>query len=386
MESVHADAALARLFGYPGSDRLIASPTAATTGRSASTSIAHGDFDNDAPTMESVLRRILGLGDADALKARFPATAAARVPQPPPADLDAQFAPFNLPTAPPLPAPAAASQPITMRGQRLALGVGIDAYPAPDTLSGCVADARLWQATLGGMGFQSQLLLDGDATADRIRAELRRSLSLARPGDALVFHISSHGTEVQDTDGDEANDAQFPDRTDEAICGVDVGQGGVVIDDELYLIYGSVPAGVSLTCFLDFCHSGRSSRMLMRQQRAGLIGLRPRFMKMKVPPKPPAAGRALLAATAAPVLGDEDMRHVAFCACRPAEQAFEADGQGFFTRYATQALNTAAPDTTGDQLLARIQAAFGADPPQNPILDGWTEGKAGKLFAMARQT
>lgn len=389
MESIHGDAALARLFGYPASDRLIPSVTTATTGRSASTAIAHGDFDNDAPTMESVARRILGLADGDALKARFPAAAAAaRAQQPPPADLDAQFAQFALPGAPPpLPAPApatASSQPITMRGQRLALGVGIDAYPAPDTLSGCVADARLWQSTLAGMSFATQLLLDGDATADRIRAELRRSLALARPGDALVFHISSHGTEVQDVDGDEAKDSQFPDRTDEAICGVDVGQGGVVIDDELYLIYGSVPAGVSLTCFLDFCHSGRSSRMLMRQQRAGLTGLRPRFMKMKVPPKPPAGGRALTAAAAAPSLSDEDMRHVAFCACRPAEQAFEADGQGFFTRYAIQALKGAAPDITGDQLLARIEAAFGADPPQHPILDGWTAGKAGRLFGMAR--
>ena len=66
--ALRGDPKLTRLFGLDGRPSSVAevvwSPTAATTGRSASTSTTHGGFDDDAPTMNSVLRRVLGLDDA----------------------------------------------------------------------------------------------------------------------------------------------------------------------------------------------------------------------------------------------------------------------------------------------------------------------------------
>ena len=71
-ESVRADAELARWFGLTGGAPsagvdVVWSPTAAVSGPSATRSRTHGGFDNDAPTMNSVMYRILALPAADDL-------------------------------------------------------------------------------------------------------------------------------------------------------------------------------------------------------------------------------------------------------------------------------------------------------------------------------
>ncbi len=66
----------------------------------------------------------------------------------------------------------------------------------------------------------------------------------AAPGDHLVFSFSSHGTQVPDTDGDEADDA------DEAFATYDIAQKGnqwdvdtVIVDDELRDAAGQAAQG-----------------------------------------------------------------------------------------------------------------------------------------------
>ena len=69
-ESVRADPQLVALFGPDrgnGAAQAIWSPTSQNSGRSASQSRSHGGFDNDAATMNSVMRRILVLDDATAV-------------------------------------------------------------------------------------------------------------------------------------------------------------------------------------------------------------------------------------------------------------------------------------------------------------------------------
>jgi hypothetical protein len=62
-ESLRGDTDLKRLFGLAGAAQapsgVVWSHTPGDTGRSASQSLSHGGFDDDAPTMNSVLRRIL---------------------------------------------------------------------------------------------------------------------------------------------------------------------------------------------------------------------------------------------------------------------------------------------------------------------------------------
>ena len=69
-ESVRANPVLAQFFGLAGGKgnaEAVWSPTAAISGDAASQAVHHGDFDNDSPTMNSVMRRILGIADAESL-------------------------------------------------------------------------------------------------------------------------------------------------------------------------------------------------------------------------------------------------------------------------------------------------------------------------------
>ena len=82
-ESLRGDADLKRLFGLAGTSAtpssVVWSPTPGDTGRSASTSQSHGGFDDDAPTMNSVVRRVLDKPDAADIAA-YPAARAASRP------------------------------------------------------------------------------------------------------------------------------------------------------------------------------------------------------------------------------------------------------------------------------------------------------------------
>ncbi|MBH2018892.1 MAG: N-acetylmuramoyl-L-alanine amidase [Burkholderiales bacterium] len=82
-ESLRGDAGLKRLFGLGATaatpSSVVWSPTPGDTGRSASTSQSHGGFDDDAPTMNSVVRRVLDKPDAADIAA-YPAARAASRP------------------------------------------------------------------------------------------------------------------------------------------------------------------------------------------------------------------------------------------------------------------------------------------------------------------
>ena len=97
----------------------------------------------------------------------------------------------------------------------------------PRRCRGCVADARLWKATLEALGFAVDLLTDREATRETILDRLGALVRDARAGDVLVFQFSGHGTQVPDISVDE------PDRKDEALCPVDFASGRLIIDDDL---------------------------------------------------------------------------------------------------------------------------------------------------------
>lgn len=156
-------------------------------------------------------------------------------------------------------------RPAVPRGQ-LALLVGVDHYPLlpkENQLRSCVNDARLMVHVLRErFGFEEEaitLLLDGEATRERMLAGLQELRARARSGDSVVFYFSGHGSHTPDLEGDE------PDGFDETLVPCDSGRAPHpacdIVDD---LIHDWILAVSEVTPFLtviaDTCFSGGAAR------------------------------------------------------------------------------------------------------------------------------
>jgi len=381
-ESIRADARLVEMFGLAAQPRtgneIVWSKSLVSSGRSASQAIHHGDFSSDAPSLNSILRRVLNLNDTDPIHG-FPGArmlADTWDVWAPPNDLPG-FTAAEPPSAaesplanPPKPAAGPAVIVPTISGNRMALCIGIDAYASPNRLNGCVNDARTWSQTLSQSGFQPKLLLDSEATHDGIVNALNGMIRGSKAGDVLVFQYSGHGTTVPDDTG------RTVDGVEEAMVPVDFSASNpqLLMDFELATIFNSLPAGVNLTCFIDCCHSGTITRLLigLTPQRSTTADERPRFIVLRPEEIEAVQGyRRAFAATARgnTIGGAALMNDVVFSACRPDEVAWEVNGQGDFTRLATQILRNGFQGITNEQYSAQVVQAFGSTPRQHPMLD-----------------
>ncbi|NTW51043.1 MAG: caspase family protein [Chlorobiaceae bacterium] len=163
-----------------------------------------------------------------------------------------------------------------------ALCVGINKFKNyPDAaLNGCVNDAADMKSILKEFnGFTDKeilVLTDSAATKAAIMKNLAAMVDGAIKGkyDHLVFSLSSHGTQVPDTSGDE------PDKADEAFCPHDLAQAGdiwdpahVITDDELHDLFIKLPSTVLLEVYFDTCHSGTGLKAIDM-----LLQRRPRYL------------------------------------------------------------------------------------------------------------
>jgi hypothetical protein len=377
-ESLRRDGDLVKLFGLEGNPKgnaeIVFSKTLAPSGRSASRSVGHGDFDNDPPTMNSIALRVLGLPDNGVIEL-FPESKGRALEDPwAPPDLSDLFPSAQMSfsgsaattsSSPFVSAPSSPASTVAAggSGERRALCVGINAYDLKP-LSGCVADARLWESTLQGLGFTTTRLLDEEATGERLRSELRHLVTTSRPGDVVVFQYSGHGTQVPDLDGDEVSGP------DEALCPVDFFKGALLVDDDISDILAELPAGVSFTFFMDNCFSGDISRFAVgRGARAAGSNANSRFL-----PLPPEAEQAYVSSRKARGQNralargvSRPLRGVLFGACKEDEVAWEVNGQGEFTIRATRLLRESAGKTNRAFQQSVLQA-FGSDRRQTPVL------------------
>ncbi|HET9211738.1 MAG TPA: caspase family protein [Thermoanaerobaculia bacterium] len=407
-ESLRGNRRLKERFGLDGRTspvgEVVWSESPSETGLSASRSTTHGGFDDDVPTMDSVLRRVLDVNDSAAIQSYAKFQSAGRgpaeadpwtAPSEREAELRSLLQPFteNGSSVPP-PTPFAASEPVGSAfssaspfngstahgagngaggngggGRRRALCVGIDRYPTAP-LGGCVADARLWSQTLAGLGFESPaMLLDEQATRSAILDSLGRLIGEGRPGDVLVFQFAGHGTQVADLDEDEKEDAQ-----DEAFCPIDFATGAFLIDDDIAQVFSHIPDGLNVTCFIDCCHSGTITRLA-----AGRQGLPPdptaRARFLKATPAMEQAHAAFRSKRGLRGTGSrsvEQMREVTFSACQSFQVAMESQGQGEFTRRATRILSAGIQGMTHEAFQQRVEAAFepGGQKPFLHCVDG----------------
>lgn len=388
-ESIRADPGLVAWFGLGGGAPaagvdVLWSPTQEVSGPGATQSRTHGGFDNDAPTMNAVMHRVLALAPGGEL------------PQPHLGDAEVEVCGRRLRGLAPL---AAGADAATMAGRdtagaasgaggRRALTIGIDKYET-QPLSGCVADARSAAAVLKGLGFDVQTLCDEAATRQGIATAIDRLLAESRPGDTVVVHYAGHGTQLPDLNRDEG------DGFDEAWVPHDYLSGEFFIDDdqgELFDRYRA--AGVELVLFTDCCHSGTNTRAaftrLAPQVRANSRYLRPppeavrRFREKRgggaraeapaaPPPSPPPAD----------ALGWE----IHFAACQDTQSAYEHDGHGDFTRALTEVLADAATrGASYDDLAAKLAVRFAGNVLQAPNFRALAEARTRPVFGAGVRT
>lgn len=138
-----------------------------------------------------------------------------------------------------------------------ALLIGINYIGTDSALAGCINDTiTMRDCLVGKYKFPSseiRVLTDVapvKPTRANIESAFRALVSGAKAGDTLVFHYSGHGSSVADASGDET------DRRDEVLVPLDYKTAGVITDDWIYNTLKPLPAGVTLWCFTDCCHSG----------------------------------------------------------------------------------------------------------------------------------
>jgi hypothetical protein len=369
-ESIRRDPDMMRFFGLFGAKRRaeILFSVLENGPRNSTISKKHGDFDNDRLTMASVMRRILDVADnqqivefaetvsrtvLDLKEAPKPAAAAVKPAKP-------------VKTAP----PAVPVVTVPSTGRRFALCVGIDDYPARYRLNGCVNDANDWSATLRNVGFDTQLMLDAEATWENIREALAALIGRTRSGDVVVVQYAGHGTRVNDLDGDEESGR------DSALCPVNFPDGGFLIDDDVRGIFQRLPDGVNLTCFFDCCHSGTITRLVAPTPSKARGDVRIRgFHANPVLEEAHREFRSSLRQasgmrSAPAARGPASMREVSFSACTDAQTAQEIDGHGQFTLRALKILAGGLEGLTNGIFLDRVLTAFGPDAAdQTPGLD-----------------
>lgn len=350
---------------------------------------AHGCFDDDVATMNSIVTAIRGSAPAPPYEntgaGKCTRNSVFAEPRELPEELARELArALSQPPPPPLPPGSAlaatgrAFPTSRATGRRRALCVGINAYPS-DPLYGCVADAEAWARALVALGFETPtMLLDSVATRQAILDTLTRLLESSSAGDVVVFQYSGHGTQLRDLDGDEVSDH------DQAICPVNFRDGELLIDDDIAGILARTPAGVAVTCFLDNCYSGTGTRFAIgRADSSPAAGDRPRFVVAdeRLEEKHAIFRRSMTARGGRPAgsRGLDTMREVVFSACRPDELAWESNGQGDFTRNALALLSGSSP-LTNAQFQDSLTRGFTPGGRQHPTLDCAPSAESAPLF------
>ena len=277
-----------------------------------------------------------------------------------------------------------------MAGKK-ALFVGINKFAnySQFTLNGCVNDAKdmsaLYKDLLGFNAAEMKVISDAQATKANIMYNLNAMVADAKAGklNYLVFSLSSHGTQMNDTSGDE------PDGKDEAFVPYDLVQKAgawdpahIISDDELYDLFVQLPAGVLLEVYLDTCHSGSG----LRGAEFGLHAPRARFI---APPdqefsKKTAKMRGFTLERPTPLLKKDaknaskaavaGANHLLWTGCKSnqtsADAYFNGRYNGAFTYYFVKVMRDTQNKLSRKDVIAKVRTLMKSGFPQTPQLEG----------------
>jgi len=241
-----------------------------------------------------------------------------------------------------------------------ALLIGINRYQSEviPNLQGTHNDVGMIRQILTSkFAFKSRnivTLTDDAATRKGILSALERLLSATGPRDRVFIHYSGHGSQVQDINGDEAD--QDDDGLDETLIPHDGRTVDIpdITDDELSEILDRFETD-KIVIVIDACHSGTATRSLTPLTRSIVADKRVRLYEK---------GEKL----SSRILPLQE-RFVVLTAARAHEEAMDGpvDGRymGFFTYALGTTLDSAPPDATPreiektvDRILRRVQDWF----------------------------
>ena len=114
-------------------------------------------------------------------------------------------------------------------------------------LNACEFDANDMRTIAESRGFETNVLLTADATADAVIAAIERAAGELGQGDLFFCSYSGHGGQVPDRNGEDEED-----RSDETWLAYD----RQIIDDELFALWGKFAPGARVLVLSDSCHSG----------------------------------------------------------------------------------------------------------------------------------
>ena len=282
---------------------------------------------------------------------------------------------------------------------RRAICVGINKFAQyPQfALNGCVNDAKdmaaLCKDLLGFKATQIKTLTDAQATKAAIMAQLQQAVADAKAGKLsyILFSLSSHGTQMADTTGDE------PDGMDEAFVPYDIAQQGnqwdparIISDDEFNSLFSQLPGNVLLEVYLDTCHSGSG----LRGAEFSLNAPRPRFIAppdgelqgavkqhvvrgFTLAPKPAQAAKGKKAAAEKAVAGEH---HILWTGCKAnqtsADAYFNGRYNGAFTYHFVKVMRETQNKLSRKEVVARVRAALKGKFSQVPQLEGNATNRA----------
>lgn len=260
---------------------------------------------------------------------------------------------------------------------RNALCIGINDYPGTESdLSGCVNDAHDWSAALTARGFSTRTLIDSKATKKAMIAEIGDLIGNAARNDSVVLTYSGHGTWVPDQSGDE------PDGRDEALCPWDIGDGEVLLDDELHTLLRQRVAGVRIVIISDSCHSGSVTRGDTADLDPGMPSARflPPEVWMKTARLPSRMPGRILGGIARS--GGDLLMAGCLDTQYSWDTSFKGRPNGAFTYYALKALASLPPGSSYGSWFKKITPTFLPTNrlPQNPQIFGSTSARGWKVF------
>jgi hypothetical protein len=171
---------------------------------------------------------------------------------------------------------------VPAKDKKYGIFVGITDYPGLDSdLPGAAPDAKNIQSLLMSKyrfpAANTVLLLDRNATRDKIIATIKSYGQLIGMGDVLVFHYSGHGSLFWDRYSDELDETRrvevpkynipldYYDSTivpwDAALKTSGKPWGNQILDDELYNLFAEITRkGATVVFISDSCHSGTISK------------------------------------------------------------------------------------------------------------------------------
>jgi metacaspase-1 len=271
-----------------------------------------------------------------------------------------------------------------------ALLIGIGDYDTKTTgwaKLNCVRDVEIVKRTLERQNFKSEniaTLTDQQATKDGIIGAMRSLIASVKQNskDVVYIHISSHGAQIEDDNGDET------DGLDEAIVTINARwtedkdefkkvQGDYLRDDQFGDLIEQLRAKLGkdgdVVVVMDLCHSGTATRgeLVARGNKAPIVSAN--FQAKKEVKDNPKEFRENKAAR-----GDNSnmATYVVFSAARADECAYETyndDEQkmGALSYAICKTLETVQNDTTYRTVFARIESIMDQKSNiQHPMVEG----------------